>query len=239
MAPEPLPALNVAEFDKFAEEYLADHAANIAVSGESPDYFARYKVDEVRRRWDRLGLAEPRAILDFGAGIGNSWPWLARAFPTAAIAGLDVSEKSLAIAERRFPGAATPVRYDGAILPFEPRSFDLIFSACVFHHIPAGEHVRLFGQLRAALRPDGRMATFEHNPVNPVTRHIVATCPFDENAHLIAAPELRRRQARAGFSAVEVRYTGFFPGALAALRPLERLMTALPLGAQYYTFARA
>jgi hypothetical protein len=83
------------------------------------------------------------------------------------------------------------------------------------------------------------MATFEHNPVNPVTRHIVATCPFDENAHLIAAPELRRRQARAGFSAVEVRYTGFFPGALAALRPLERLMTALPLGAQYYTFARA
>ena len=63
MAPEPRPALNVAEFDKFAEEYLADHAANIAVSGESPDYFARYKVDEVRRRWDRLGLAEPRAIL--------------------------------------------------------------------------------------------------------------------------------------------------------------------------------
>ena len=100
MAPEPRPALNVAEFDKFAEEYLADHAANIAVSGESPDYFARYKVDEVRRRWDRLGLAEPRAILDFGAGIGNSWPWLARAFPMAAIAGRDVCEKSRALASR-------------------------------------------------------------------------------------------------------------------------------------------
>ena len=82
------------------------------------------------------------------------------------------------------------------------------------------------------------MTIFEHNPINPVTRHIIATCPFDENAVLIPARELRRRQIQAGFQPVEIAYTAFFPGALAALRPLERYMSALPIGAQYYTWAR-
>lgn len=232
-------ALDSAEFDRFADEYLAEHAENIRISGESPDYFARYKIEAVRRRWTRAALPEPAAILDFGAGIGSSWPWLRDAFPNAEITGLDVSDRSLAIAERRFPGIAKTRAYDGDDLPFPEASFDLIFSACVFHHIPSAEHVRLFGQLKRALTPGGRMAIFEHNPVNPVTRYIVATCPFDENAVLIPAGELKRRQAQAGFSQVEVSYTGFFPGPLAALRPLERLMTAVPVGAQYYTFARA
>jgi hypothetical protein len=38
---------------------------------------------------------------------------------------------------------------------------------------------------------------------------------------------------------VEVAYTGFFPHALAGLRPLEPAMKALPVGAQYYVLAHA
>ena len=71
-----------------------------------------------------------------------------------------------------------------------------------------------------------------------MTRYIVATCPFDENAVLIPAGAFAARQKAAGFKSVKVAYTGFFPGALAALRPLERFMTAVPVGAQYYTLAR-
>lgn len=230
--------MDAAEFDKFADEYLSTHAENIRISGESPDYFARYKVDEVRRRWDAADRAEPTAVLDFGTGIGSSLPFLAERFPRAMVTGLDVSERSLTLAERRFPGVATLVRYEGGDdIPLPERAFDLIFSACVFHHIPADEHVSLFARLKRLLKPDGWLVIFEHNPVNPVTRHIVATCPFDENAILIPAGELKRRERTAGFGAVEVAYTAFFPGALAGLRPLERFMTALPVGAQYYTLA--
>ena len=82
------------------------------------------------------------------------------------------------------------------------------------------------------------MAIFEHNPLNPVSRYIVATCPFDENAVLIPGPRFAERQRRAGFREVDVAYTGFFPGALRGLRPIEPLLRWLPLGAQYYTFAR-
>ena len=225
------------EFDKFADEYLATHAANIKISGETPDYFARYKIDELRRRWLAARRAEPAAILDFGAGIGNSWPFLDQMFAGAAITGLDVSERSLAIAERRFPGLARPVRYEGGPIPLPEASFDLIFSACVFHHIDPAEHVGLFAQLRRLLKPGGLMAIFEHNPLNPVTRYIVATCPFDDNAILIPSAQMKRRQRQAGFATVDVTFTAFFPGALALLRPLERYMAAVPLGAQYYTLA--
>ena len=53
--------MDAAEFDKFAEEYLATHQQNLKISGEAPDYFARYKLEELRRLWSRQGLAEPAA----------------------------------------------------------------------------------------------------------------------------------------------------------------------------------
>ena len=230
--------MDVAEFDKFAEEYRSAHAQNIKISGEEPDYFARYKIDELRRRWDGLKRPEPAVVLDFGTGIGNSLPYLKAAFPGARLIGLDVSERSLAVAAQRFPDIAELVRYDGGEPPLAAGSFDLIFSACVFHHIEADEHVALLASLRRLLRPGGVLAIFEHNPVNPVTRYIVATCPFDENAVLIPAPVFAARQRAAGFAKVSAAFTGFFPGSLKALRPLERYMTALPLGAQYYTLAQ-
>ena len=227
-----------AEFDKFADEYLALHQENIRISGEQPDYFARYKIDEVARRWKAEGRTAPAALLDFGTGIGASIPWLAQAFPDARRVGIDVSEKSLAIAERRFPGQSELVRYEGGgALPFEASSFDLVFSSCVFHHIDHDHHRELMVGLKRLLKPGGVLAVFEHNPVNPVTRHIVATCPFDENAVLISASELKKRQKEAGFATVKTNFTAFFPGALKALRPLEPLMSAIPIGAQYYTWA--
>lgn len=231
--------MDVAEFDKFADEYLAAHGRNLKISGETPDYFARYKLDELRRRWTGLKLPEPQAVLDFGAGIGNSLPHLARVFPTARLTGLDVSEKSLAVAAQRFPGLAELVRYEGGETPLADGSFDLIFSACVFHHIDPAEHGPLLARLKRLLKPGGVLAIFEHNPVNPVTRYIVATCPFDENAVLIPARTFAGRQRAAGFERVAIAYTGFFPGPLGGLRPLERWMTAVPVGAQYYTLARA
>jgi SAM-dependent methyltransferase len=232
--------VEVSEFDQFADEYLATHAGNLKLSGESPAYFARYKIETLRRRWRTEGLAAPGAILDFGTGIGNSLPHFAEMFPGAALTGVDVSEKSLDLARRRFPGVGTLIAYDGtAPPPLPPASFDLVFSACVFHHIPAAEHAGIFANLRGLLRPGGVLAIFEHNPINPVTRHVVATCPFDANAVLLPARRLRRIQAEAGFRHITVTYTAFLPGALRALRPLERWLGPLPLGAQYYTFARA
>jgi len=42
--------VKASEFDKFADEYLATHKANLAITGEDPEYFARYKLTHPRSR---------------------------------------------------------------------------------------------------------------------------------------------------------------------------------------------
>jgi SAM-dependent methyltransferase len=226
-----------AEFDAYVDEYDTQHAASVKLSGEDPDFFAEYKAREAARVMAEIGI-RPRRIMDFGAGRGNCVPHLQRAFPDAALTALDVSARSLTHCVGRAIRPLETVAYDGQTLPFDAGSFDLVFTACVFHHIPAGDHVRLLGEIRRTLSPQGRFVLFEHNPWNPLTRHAVATCPFDRNAVLISAPEMRRRFRAAGFTDVRLRWTLFFPAFAAPLRPIERGLGWLPLGAQYMLVAR-
>lgn len=230
--------MQVSEFDKFADEYLSAHERNLTLTGEGPEYFARYKIEELARRYGSSRLSLPATILDFGCGIGSSAPHLKAAFPAARITAVDVSERSLAIAKARFPGVADFRLHDPERLP-DLAGFDLIFSSCVFHHIEAAQHVEILRWLKGGLAPGGALAIFEHNPINPVTRYIVATCPFDENAVLIPSGALASRMRSAGFSKVDIAYTGFFPRAVRGLRAMEPWLRWLPAGAQYYAFARA
>lgn len=228
--------MDKAEFDRFADEYDALHARNIAASGETPDFFAEYKIRDIAAELDRRRLGCD-SILDFGAGVGNSIPWVRKHLPAARLTCVDVSARSLEVAQQRFGGSEQFVHFDGRVLPFDTPRFDLAYAMCVFHHIPHDEHVRLLGEIRRVLRPDGILAVFEHNPYNPLTVNAVNTCAFDVNARLIRARNMRRACRDAGFERVDVRYRIFFPHALAALRPMERYMTAIPLGAQYAVYA--
>jgi len=221
------------EFDAVARDYKAQHAAATRLSGEDTGYFARYKAADARALADAAGCS-PRRILDFGSGIGNAVAPLAEHFPEARLTCLDVSQASLELSRQRHGDErADYVHYNGDAIPDAIGRFELIFTACVFHHIPHDRHVDLLGQLRRRLVPGGLMVLFEHNPWNPLTRHSVDTCPFDANAVLISAPAMKAAALAAGFASARVRFRLFFPGPLAALRPLERWMTALPLGAQY------
>lgn len=227
-----------AEFDRFADEYRADHARNIKASGEDPEFFAAYKIADIHRIVGTAYAARSASILDFGAGVGNSIAPVRRYFPDAQLTCLDVSVRSLAIASSRFSGQASFQAFDGRRIPFARESFDVVYAACVFHHIEERLQAPLLREIRRILRPDGHFFLFEHNPLNPLTRRAVDTCPFDENAVLIPARTMRRRIAEAGFAKTDLAYRIFFPRALARLRPLERLLALVPFGAQYYVHAR-
>lgn len=222
--------MNQTEFDRCADQYEQQHADNIRLSGEKPTYFARYKVQDVARL---CSAQKPMRILDFGAGVGASVPHWYEAFPEASLTCLDVSERSLAIARDHHPDAAQYRVFDGVTIPFEAGSFDVAFAACVFHHIDTVHQVPLLCELRRVLTDNGRLFVFEHNPLNPLTRHAVNTCPFDVNAVLIGARTLQDRLLAAGFGRAALAYRIFFPHSLRILRPLERVLTRLPLGAQY------
>ena len=96
--------MDSAEFDRFAEEYDVRHRANIAITGESPEFFAAYKIAEFAGfAPDRQGGA--MRILDFGSGIGNSIPFFRQHFPGALLTCADPSSRSIALSRQRFPGS--------------------------------------------------------------------------------------------------------------------------------------
>lgn len=227
--------MNEAEFDKFADEYHAALAAGIKLSGEGPAYFSEYKVADIARAWHADGRSAdtPVRVLDFGAGTGNSVPYVHKHFSNAHLSCVDLSRRSLDVASQRFPGKAEYVHFDGTHIPFAAETFDIAFAMVVFHHIPHDQHLALLEELRRVLRPDGCLFIFEHNPLNPLTVRVVNNCPFDENAQLIRSSALRRRMSQAGFSSTATQYRVFFPHGLRFLRPLERALTWLPLGGQY------
>jgi ubiquinone/menaquinone biosynthesis C-methylase UbiE len=225
------------EFDQFAKDYedVLDRATQIG--GEETGHFASYKIDIVH---DRVGGdGEGLTILDFGCGVGQSTPYFAERFPKARLLGTDVSSQSIAVAESRHGPLATYTHYDaGDPLPYADASVDVAFTSCVFHHIPHDAHPAVLAEVRRVLKPGGRFFVFEHNPLNPLTMKVVNDCPFDENAVLIRAPELRRRLEQAGFEEVRARFCLFVPGQLRWLRPLESALTWCPAGAQYYVEGR-
>ena len=231
--------MNEAEFDKFADEYHASLKAGIALSGESPEYFSEYKIADIARECPNhaRSLDASVKILDFGAGIGNSVPYVRKHFASAQLTCLDLSKRSLEVAQKRFANQANYVSFDGASIPFPENHFDIAYAMCVFHHIPHVDHVKLLQELHRVIKPGGSLFVFEHNPYNPLTVRVVNTCSFDENAHLIRGKVLKQRMLDGGFAQVKTRYRVFFPHFLRGLRPLESAMAWLPLGGQY--FARA
>jgi ubiquinone/menaquinone biosynthesis C-methylase UbiE len=228
--------MHKAEFDKFADEYHVLHQKNIRLSGESTEFFAEYKIRDVFELITNQAH-DPQQILDFGAGIGTSIPHFLRFFPDASLTCLDVSEKSLEVGRSRFSDLATFQSFDGKRIHCPDNTFDLVFAACVFHHIPHSAHFGLLREWLRVIKPGGTAVIFEHNPLNPLTVNAVNTCPFDENAELIRGTLLRKEMQKAGFQSVGLRYRLFVPGALRALRPLERWLHWCPLGAQYFVHA--
>lgn len=229
--------MDKAEFDRFADAYYDQHRENVAVTGESPEYFAEYKIRQLRDIVERDGIAVSR-ICDFGSGIGNSIPYFRKYFPNAALTSSDVSERSLTLGRQRYPGGGDHVLIEDSRIPCETGFSDVTFSACVFHHIPHEEHVTWLKELHRITRPGGLIAVFEHNPLNPLTVHAVNTCPFDENAKLIFARSLSKRLSAAGWARPRIQYNLFFPRSFAALRRFEARLGWLPLGAQYVALAR-
>lgn len=230
--------MNIAEFDKIADEYEYLHSRSVALSGESTQFFAQYKILDAAHEAQRSGL-QVATLLDFGSGIGNSLPHLKKCFPGAALTCADVSARSLEISRSRFAHInAEYCTISGRRLPFNDESFDLVFSACVFHHIPHEEHAAWLAELERVTRRGGLLVIFEHNPLNPLTQAAVRNCPFDEHAELLTARTMLERIRHAGWPQTSVTYRLFFPRFLAFARPLERFLRKLPFGAQYFVAAR-
>jgi SAM-dependent methyltransferase len=124
-------------------------------------------------------------------------------------------------------------------LPYPGGSFDAASAVCVFHHVPVANRVHLAQDVRRVLRAGGLFAIFEHNPLNPLTMHVVNNCEFDKDAVLLRRRETESLIEKAGFRDVDTRFILTLPAKGRIPRGVDRLFARIPLGAQYFTVGRA
>ncbi len=217
------------EFDRHAATYEADLHDSLPAALAEDRYFAEYKVRHVVRRLGATAARMDLRLLDYGCGIGRSLAIFREALASAELWGYDPSPRSIEKASHQSGGAR--LTSDAQDLP--AAAFDVVFAANVFHHIPAAERAAALAGCGELLRAGGRVFLFEHNPLNPATRWVFERCPFDRGARMLARREACALAAAARLRIVHSPYTLFFPKPLAFLRPLERTLGWLPLGAQY------
>jgi len=216
----------MAEFDRYAANYKTVLDQSLALAGEGSEYFVEYKAAYIERLLGGGGAAK---ILDFGCGVGTLSSALARRRPHDEIHGYDVSAESLGKvdADLRERGLFTTALDD------LHRDYTLIVLSNVMHHIPPAARATTIDDLASRLAPAGRLLVIEHNPLNPLTRWVVAHCEFDDDAVLLQPREVRKYFAQAQLSVPRRDYLLFFPKALSALRGLEKALAWCPAGAQY------
>jgi SAM-dependent methyltransferase len=214
------------DFDDYSSGYDELLRESTKQFTDDIEFFSRYKIDLVKER-----IKHPvRRVLEYGCGIGRNIPYLASAFPGAEIVGTDVSAASLEAASKMNPDARFKVEQG----ELDIGTFDLIFVASVFHHIPLDQRIPAMATLFRRLAKQGELFVFEHNPYNPVTRRIVSTCPFDADAILLKPAELVALFDSAGIKPTGKSFCLFVPPKLSWLSPIERFLTWLPLGGQYW-----
>jgi ubiquinone/menaquinone biosynthesis C-methylase UbiE len=230
-----------AEFDKHAQGY--DGGIDDPIKGRlgsADDYIA------VKARW--LLRREPALleggfdVLDYGCGAGDLMRVLAGLGAKANFTGCDVSAGMLAEVGKRWPvelgTAPATAPQDGALTPFADEQFHIVAISAVLHHVPPAERAAVYAELGRVLKRGGRLYVFEHNPRNPLVRHVIARTPIDANAILLDASEVRQGLLASRRYEIETDYLMFMPPAIGFLRGVDRALAWLPLGAQYAVQAR-
>jgi SAM-dependent methyltransferase len=221
--------MSITDFDKYAQDYEKILQRNLRHFGNI-EYFAECKINILKNKIKK----KPRRILEFGCGTGSNLKHLGNKFPESEIWGCDISRKSLESAARENPTVKLFLTgEENEII----HNFDLIFIANVFHHIALEQRDQIMNRITDFLADHGEVFIFEHNPYNPVTRHLVRICPFDKDAILLNPKGMKKLIVKCGLGIYAKKYMLFFPALLRHLRFLEEYLGYIPLGGQYYFHA--
>jgi ubiquinone/menaquinone biosynthesis C-methylase UbiE len=206
----------MSEFDQHAKTYASAVNDSIAFSGLKVDTFVRAKLHHLRKVFAAHGVGPTDRIVDVGCGIGTYEMSLAEDWPN--IAGIDVSQESIAQARDNCPGVHF-ASFDGKQMPFD-------------------DWMLFLAEIKRILRPGGILAVFEHNPWNPLTRWAVERCVFDKDAVLLSMPKAKALLSEAGFKLQRSDYILSIPATDGLAGRIDRCLGSLPTGSQYMVVAR-
>jgi SAM-dependent methyltransferase len=220
------------DFDTTKFTYKDKVEDAVSFSGKGLDYYTKVKASFVSKVVKRHlpNVSKPR-ILDVGCGHGYIHSFLKE--HAWEITGVETAAEVLALAKQENPENAY-IAYDGRSLPFANESFDVALAVCVMHHVPPEQWSGFISEAKRVLRPGGQVLIFEHNPLNPLTRYVVATNEIDADAVLLSHSKLSELLVKGGFCGVYARSILFTPFDGRFFHKLDEKLGWLPFGAQYY-----
>lgn len=148
---------------------------------------------------DHLRLEPGQRVLDLGCGPGDILAFL----PAVRYVGYDISPEYIERARARFGDRGEfHCRAVDESLPIPPASFDVAIAHGLLHHLDDAQARVLFRVARRALKPGGRMVTFDgcHAPEQSAAARLALR--LDRGQH-VRNREDYERLARAEFEDVK------------------------------------
>ena len=120
----------------------------------------------------RFGMKRGQRVLEIGSGIGTLTGRIAEELgPEGSLVGVDLSPKSIGVAEEKLASFANTRMLAGDILEMDfQESFDVIVLPDVIEHIPLESHSDLFRKVSGWLDPGAFVLLHYPNP------HYLAWC---------------------------------------------------------------
>ncbi|HEY6073266.1 MAG TPA: class I SAM-dependent methyltransferase [Anaerolineales bacterium] len=165
---------------------------------------------------ERAGIQPGQRVLDLGCGTGTLTLMIKQAAPEALVTGLDGDEEVLEIAATKARQAGMQINWDHALaydLPYPGKSFDIVVSSLVTHHLASREKQLAFKEIHRVLRRGGAFHILDFGrPFSPITRLQAALMQNLEEARDNFKGQIVPMLAEAGFSTAseEEKYTTLF-----------------------------
>lgn len=113
-------------------------------------------------------------LLDIGCGPGDTLPYL----PDVGYVGFDASQEYIKAAQTRYGNRATFICQQVSTTTLKESScFDIVLAIGILHHLDDAEALQLFQLAQTALKPGGRLITFDGVFVekqSPFARYIIS-----------------------------------------------------------------
>lgn len=176
---------------------------------------------------NQLNIHGPARLLDFGVGTGTLSLMIKKQVPEAHITGVDVDKRILALAQKKTQDLIKLQHYDGYLLPFDEKSFEIIVSSLVFHHIPTENKKTLLKELWRVSTSNSSLHIADFGkPANLYAKlafSIFRRFDGEENTRVNARGLLSKFISEAGFK--NVQQTAYFNTAVGTVVLLKATKT--------------
>jgi ubiquinone/menaquinone biosynthesis C-methylase UbiE len=136
---------------------------------------------------DLAAIALGEAVLDVGCGTGAvAMTARRRLGPAGNVYGIDASPQMIAVARRKAQRADLVIDYRVAAveaLPFPDRTFDVVISSLMMHHLPHDLQRTALAEMHRVLKPGGRLVVVDLKPTTKQRGHLALPLLVHRHTH--------------------------------------------------------